>query len=219
MQVSALFAAALLALATQAPEDPLPERERTLGEARIGDWEVWAMMNIDHSGPQPVIQDIVCDMEHRGLKLTTGIVGGLRIYFENYDAFQRRDVRAIGLGDSVWEYRWKSYEPSEWQFSDVVYPARPVIDAPCDGIHGNCMVVENGTPLIRRSAGEPWLSVDTLANEVLRATTLRVGVQDHFADDPAAIRWVELSLDGLSAALAWCQTAMRADGGRRLNRQ
>lgn len=217
--MSSLFVATLLALATQPLADPHPERERTLAETQLGDWELWARMDIDHSGAQPVIQDIVCEMDRRGLRLATGIVGGLRVTLKTNDAFNKRDVRAIGLGDIVWEYRWRSSEPAEWQFADVAYPARPVIDTPCDSIHGTCMVVENGTPLIRRSAGEPWLLLDTLANELLRARTLRVGVADRPADDQAALRWVELSLDGLPEGLAWCQAAMRAEGGHRLNRQ
>lgn len=217
--MSGLFAATLLALATQPLADPRPEQDRTLAEARIGDWELWARMEIDHRGAQPVIQDIVCEMERSWLELTTGIVAGLRVTLENNDAFQRRNVRAIELGGIIWEYRWKSYEPAEWRFADVVYPSQPVIDTPCDSIHGTCMVVENGTPLIRRSAGEPWLSLDTLGNELLRARTLRVGVADQSADDQAALRWVELSLDGLPEGLAWCQAAMRAEGGHRLNRQ
>ena len=214
-----LFAATLLALTTQSLAAPLPERERTLGEARIGDWELWAMMQIDHSGAQPIIQDVVCDMERRGLKLTTGIVGGLRVTLQDNDAFQSRNVRAIGLGDIVWEYRWKSYEPAEWQFADVAYPVRPVIDTPCDSIHGGCRIVENGAPLVRRSAREPWLPLDTLGNELLSARTLRVGVTDHRDHDRAALHWIEISLDDLPEAIAWCQAAMQADGGRRLNRQ
>ena len=118
-----------------------------------------------------------------------------------------------GLGDMVWEYRWKSYEPAEWQFADVTYPAQPVIDTPCDSIHGTCMIVENGAPLVRRSAREPWLPLDTVGNELLRARTLRLRATAHRADDPAALRWIERSLDDLPEALAWCQAAMRADGG------
>jgi hypothetical protein len=217
--MSSLFVATLLALATQPLADSHPERECTLAEAQIGDWELWARMEIDQSGAQPVIQDIVCEMERSWLELTTGIVGGLRVTLENNDAFRRRDVRAIGLGEIIWEYRWRSSEAAAWRFADVAYPAQPVIDTPCDSIHGTCMVVENGTPLIRRSAGEPWLPLDTLGNELLRARTLRVGVTDHPADDRAALRWIELPLDTLPEALAWCQAAMRADGVRRLNRQ
>jgi hypothetical protein len=217
--MSSLFVATLLALATQPLADSHPERERTLAEAQIGDWELWARMDIDQSGAPPVIQDIVCEMKRRGLGLATGIVGGLRMTLKTNDAFDKRDVRAIGLGDIVWEYRWKSYEAAEWQFADVAYPVQPVIDTPCDSIHGTCMVVENGAALVRRSAGEPWLPLDTLGNELLRARTLRVGVTDHPADDRAALRWIELPLDTLPEALAWCQAAMRAEGGHRLNRQ
>lgn len=211
-----------VALAAAQPEAAPPRQPHSLpiAEAVVDGWEVKARTDIDWSNPQPKIKDIACAMRREGLHLAAGRHGGLGVTI-GIDAadFDMDDISRIALGSRQWEYRWLDLANEDRRFTDVSYPPEPAWDD-CGGREGHqiilhgCMVARIGTAQVRAAPDEPWLHVDTLGNELLGADSLRIG---HRGEEEETLRWTEIPLGGVAAALAWCRSTIDSPAAYRLH--
>ena len=222
---SLLLAAALVA--AQATPAPPPERIPgvvRLGEAEVAGWHVNARTVVSLREALPLIAEVTCDLDRDGVRLRTWRFGGIDIIPDGADEFDAHEIRAIALDQNVWEYRWREWSPLEERFADVDYPPLPAPVDPCAGL-GRRYIIHHGCPrptdigdrLVRGAPHEPWLHVSTLANELLGARNLRLGYRAAGAVEQIPLHWIEVPLDGLAEARAWCDSAMTSEAARRLH--
>ena len=221
-----LLLAAIL-VAAQATPVPPPERiprEVELGETEVASWQVHSWIVVNRSEDLPLIDSVACELEREGIRLQTFRFGGIEIIPEGADEFDAHEMRAIALDQTVWEYRFRQWNPLDDRFADVAYPPLPEPIDRCAGlsshyiIHYGCGTpVEIGARQVRGAPHEPWLHVSTLANELLGARHLRLGYRAEGAVEQIPLHWVEVPLDGLAEARAWCDSAMNSEAARRLH--
>lgn len=220
------FLVSLLALAatpSALAQDEIP-REIQLAEAEVAGWRLDAWIETDTvtypDGPLPVIGSVVCLMEHEKglLEIRLYNLGGVSLHLRDGE-HEASEITSLQLGDTTWEYR-ESWTEADRQFADVDYPPPRVVE-PCGGRKGHdiilygCGVAKASAPRVRRSADEPWLGLTTLANELYRAPSIRIGYGPGDAGEEET-REVEVPLDGLKQATAWCETTFQSDAARRL---
>lgn len=218
---------ALLALAATPgalAQDEIP-REIELAEAEVAGWWLDAWIETDSvtypGRALPVIGAVVCLMEHEQglLEIRLYNLGGVSLHLRDGEQ-EASEITSLQLGDTTWEYR-ESWTNADREFLDVDYPPPPTSE-PCGGFKGHDIILygcprvaKASAPRVRRSADEPWLGVSTLANELFRARSLRIGYRSDEAAE-GETREVEVSLDGLEQATAWCQATLQSDAARRL---
>jgi hypothetical protein len=226
-----LLAAAALAAAqpatAPAPPEDLPRRV-IFARTRQDGWRLEAKTDIDEVAGLPIIESAYCEMKRSGLSVTTWIDAGLWIRFGDSAVepdldFRPENIRRIGLDDRIWEYRSVRTGYDRDQFRNIAYPPPP---DPCGGRRGHNLILY-GCPIgvissdqgIRRRAGRPWLAPELLANDFLRARTLRIGFQDPEAPEGRAgpMLWAEIPLTGLTRAIAWCRGVLASEGARRFH--
>jgi hypothetical protein len=218
-----LIAAAVLVLGQT---QPIPSAQSLPGEFDIGEssvegWEVRAWTDVDRSETPPVIRDIVCQIEKDGLELSISHYGGSRFVLTDWDEHDAHDARRIAFDDAVWEYHWRPWDPASVQFADVPYPPPPPPPDETCGLGGHnlilygCTHVEAGARLVRRTAEEPWMWLDSLTNELMRAHRMRIGYRPADGEE-GEMTWKEVPLAGLDQAIAWCRANMATDAARTL---
>ena len=207
--------ALLLALSPQALAEDIP-REIYIAETVIGDWMADAWIDVDHIDELPVIGSRHCDIENEQQAFTLAISSGSGLSIDLQDAdFDTKSITSVQLDDTTWQYREWTWEPSTYHFVDVEYPAPPPPSPPdrCS-IHEGCRMAARVIPAreVRRGAEDPWLPLAILVNEMVHARTLRF----QYLDEAGGTRQAELSLDGLTEIMTWCDSTMWSEAARHL---
>lgn len=197
-----------------------------LGDTAIAGWLATAWINVGRSDDPPVIDNVLCEIEaeDRPIRFTTTRDGGLWLQFTDGDDLNPREIRFLKIGGTTWEYRHHVFEWGEDHFADVDYPPPPPPPEPCGGLQGHDIIlygcsqaIEGVSRLVRRSAADPWLGLDTLANELLEAKAVRIVYHAEHADAADPLRETEVSLQGLREALAWCDEITNSEAAKRLH--
>lgn len=220
----------LLALAPapapQTANPPPPEREVVFARGSQGDWAMEGLTIVvegyparppDFPATEPTIRDMLCYARRNGLTVSIGREGGLGLGIaasvtENGRARRLRpfDLRSFLLDGATWEVRTLSERDFTERFIDVAYPG------PDEGGSG----IQDRHLGVRRPPGNVWLPIHVLADDLLRARMLRLGlredVRDPEAGDEDPMVWIDVPLDGLAGALSWCQRAMASPNALRL---
>lgn len=187
-------ALALLAAAALAPSPELP-----VAEGRIGPWRTAVVTYVDLTRQPPTIRDISCSIRRRGFSLLLTRYGGAGLYFGgDGTGFSLADIRAVAIDEARWEAQIMPLPAAE-RYADVDYPAG----------HPTSVGQADWYPAVRRSDGEPWLHLVTLADELAEGQRLTV---EHKRGT------FRLSLAGLERALRWCTSTMRSERARRFRR-
>ena len=221
--MTGLFAAVALVLGQPqlAPPAQSVPGEFDIAESNVEGWAVWAWTDVDRSEAPTVIRDIACKIEKDGLELAISHYGGSRLVLTDLDGHDAHDAHQIAFDDATWEYLWRPWDPASVQFADVSYPPPPPPPDPNCGLRGHnlilygCTQVEAGARLVRRTAEEPWMGLDSLTNELMRAHTMRIGYRPSDGEGREIV-WKEVPLAGLDRAISWCRTAMATDAARTL---
>lgn len=213
-----LLAAALAAADPAAAAAAVPHFV-TIDETVLNGWELKAETYVEEFMSRPQIGGTYCDAKRNGLSLRAFRDGGFSMMVrgthpddEDGEDFGFTNVEALVIDGVRYEARWGGRDPP-FRFTDVDYPppARP--DPVPPGILLSVvpeMKVLYGFLLVRRPGEVEYYGLDALVDEMLRARRLRIAFRrstyDHGTEGPQL--WVDVPLQGLAPALAWCRKAM-----------
>jgi hypothetical protein len=223
--IAILLALALAAAPRADYPPPRPDREVTFARGSQGGWSMEGRTTVDEGypgrpgspGTEPTIRDMFCMVRRNGISVSILRGGGLGLGIEARVAENGRerrlrafDLRAFVLDGATWEVHTRSPNDFTVRFTDVAYP-RPELGPS----HGQDQHLG-----VRRPPGNVWLHIGTLADDLLRARTLRLGFREDVADPEAwdnPVIWIDVPLDGLADALSWCRRAMASPNALRLH--
>ena len=160
----------------------------------------------------PVVDQVMCRAQRNGMTVHLDRLGLLVVQLGGEDGvdedgdkrtFTFALVRRLRLGGVEYESRVRHTNYPRWRFEDVTYPLKQEDEVILPLLQGHLEV--------RSGAGSPWIPINALIDEMMRAETLRIGHARMVDDKIEPLAWFTLPLTGLSRALVWCQNRIYSD--------
>lgn len=210
-----------LASAQAAPAAAAVPNEILFADYALGGWRLKATTHVeaqtgDDGRRYPVVGNISCEISRDGLLLYTDRSGRsrvtiLRIWDGGERAFSALNIDGLGIGRVDYRARGVDTGHGPYRFLDADYP---------DGFAEVLTTNFSGHLAVRRGDDGPWLNVDYLLADILRAPTIRVTYWYWSRDGHNVRRHARytIPLDGAAAAFERCQSEIASQAAFRLTR-
>ena len=203
----------------------VPLDDISFARTTIGRWQVEATTEVEgrhYEGlaePLPVVQEVRCRVQRNGIQVHLDRRGEVVIRLGGELApdrngekrsFSWSQVRRLRLRGIEYESRIRQTLYFPWRFNDVPYPHVANEDV--------ILPILQGVLEVRGGSGSPWIPVDVLIQDLMRAESIQIGHAEMVDGRVMPLSWLSVPLGGLRHALTWCQRQIESSEAYRFHR-